>query len=45
MVAAIVYGDRTSLGAPAVVLSNGQVLDLGMAVLPLGEGRLDADVF
>lgn len=45
MIAAVVYGDGTSLGALAMVLREGQVLGLGMVVLPLAEGRLEADMF
>lgn len=45
MIAAIVYGDGTRLGAPAMVLCDGQVLGLGRVILPFPEGSLDADVF
>lgn len=45
MIEAIVYGGGTGLGALAMVLRDGQVWGLGMAVLPLAEGRMDADVF
>lgn len=45
MIAAIVCGDGTKLGDLAMALCNGQVLGLGMVVLSLTEGRLDADVF
>lgn len=45
LIAAIVYGDGTRLGDLAMALCDGQVLGLGMVVLSLAEGRLDADVF